>query len=270
MNSGVMNNIISSMYNVDPRLTYRQLNKQIYDETKMSFYMKNCDKPFNNQEIIKYINTKPKKIGIIILTEYEDEDGFKSEVIFGHFTRQFLNKNVYSGESNVFAVNVDGHNGDHYVINYNEIWGTPSIDKLIEYVNSGYILNYDLLTIYNIYNNRKDCTNVNKNYARNKVLSRLDEIIPDEQDSLYKIYFCYEYLLLNCFIFGIDQDFEELDAFTIHYPFQNGTPENILNHIIKARDDPLDIKTYNKIKIFMLDEIERLTPIIVKSINNID
>lgn len=273
MNSGVMNNIMSSMYNVDPRLTYRQLNKQIYDETKMSFYMKNCDKPLSKQEIIKYINTKPKKIGIIILSEDEDDDHeLITEVKFAYFTRQFLNKNDYSGESNIFSVNVDEHND--YVINNYEIWGTPSIDRLIEYVNDDHILNYDLLTIYRVYSSRKDCIKVNKNYARNKVLNVLDDIIADDQDSLYKIYFCYEYLLLNCFIFDIDQDFEELDTFNIKntqtVSLANATPEEVLNYIIEVMDNPLDIKRYNKIKIFMLDEIERLTPIIVKSINNID
>lgn len=115
LRSGVTENILSAIYDVDPQFKYRILNKQIYDESKLSFYNKNCDKLISMREIINYINTKPLKIGFIKLEEDDDMDiGVALEL---HFTAlEFKNHDYYGYSSNIsFLVDV---NAQYYVENH--------------------------------------------------------------------------------------------------------------------------------------------------------
>jgi hypothetical protein len=273
LNSGVMENIMSSMYNVDPRSTYRQLNRQIYDESKMSFYQKNCNKPISKHEIIKYINTNPKKLGIVFLDEDEDDDYFESGVKFSYLTKQFF-KSAYAGEYSSINIYLNNNNNDYYVENNFKIMGTPTVDTLIDVINDEYIFDYDLLTIYNIYKNRGDCMRVYKNYAKNKVLDELVNIT-NNQNTFFEIYYCYEYLILNCFMFDIEEKFEELDTIRLKYEtayrsIVNFEPDEIIDYINNAMENPIDenFKEYMQLRQYMLNEIDRLAPKIISYINN--
>lgn len=273
LNSGVTENIMSSMYNVDPRLTYRQLNKQIYDESKISFYQRNCDKPLSKQEIIKYINTKPKKLGIVFLYEAEEDDYFENTIKFSYLTKQFF-KSAYAAEYNSINIFLNYNNNDYFVENNFENMGTPTIDTLIDIINDKHIFDYDLLTIYNIYKNRGDCMRVNKNYAKNKVLNELNNIL-DIQDTFFEIYYCYEYLILNFFMFDIEEKFDELDTIRLKYQTAyrsiiNYESHEIIDYINNAMENPIDenFKEYERLREYMLNEIERLTPKIISYINN--
>ena len=270
LKSGVTENILSSMYDVDPRLTYRQLNKQVYNESGLSFYKKNCDKPLTPREIINYINTNPKKMGIVYLDENEDVDFFEVGVKFLYLNKFFLQQDGYSGENNMFKTQLR----EEYVLkNRVDTWGTPDTEMIINIINDNFVTDYDLLTIYNVYKNRGDCMRVNKNYAKEKTLSILDNNTATSKDSLFKIYYCYEYLILNCFMFDIPYKYKELDDLALKYEtpvisIMNFTGDIVLNHIQQAMDKPENSQLYNTLKQFMLKEIERITPSIIKHIQN--
>ena len=102
----------SGVYDVDPRLTYRQLNRQVYNESGMSFYKKNCDKPLSTREIINYINTNPTKIGIVYEDE-DEEDFFEVGVKFLYLNKFFLQHDRYTGETNMFKTRLED---DEYVL----------------------------------------------------------------------------------------------------------------------------------------------------------
>lgn len=270
LKSGVTENILSSMYDVDPRLTYRQLNKQVYNESGLSFYKKNCDKPLTPREIINYINTNPTKIGIVYLDENEDNDFFEVGIKFLYLNKFFLQQDSYSGENNMFKTQLR----EEYVLkNRVDTWGSPDTEMIVEIINTNFVTDYDLLTIYNVYKNRGDCMRVNKNYAKEKTLSILDNNTATSKDSLFKIYYCYEYLILNCFMFDIAYKYKELDDLELKYEapvisIMNFTGDIVLNHIQEAMDKPQNSQLYNTLKQFMLKEIERITPSIIKHIQN--
>ncbi len=271
LKSGVTENILSSMYDVDPRLTYRQLNKQVYNESGMSFYKKNCDKPLTPREIINYINTNPEKIGIVYEDEDEEEDFSEVGIKFLYLNKFFLQDDRYLGETNMFKTRLEG---DEYVLkNRLSTWGTPDTETIIEIIDMNFVTDYDLLTIYNVYKNRGDCMRVNKNYAKEKTLSILDNNTATSKDSLFKIYYCYEYLILNCFMFDIPYKYKELDDLELKYETPvisiiNFTGDIVLNHIQQAMDKPENSQLYNTLKQFMLKEIERITPSIIKHVQN--
>ena len=275
LKSGVMENILSSMYDVDPDIKYRQLNRQIYDESKLSFYNKNCDKLITNREIINYINTKPKKIGLIKVEEDEDEDmGSSTNIKFTYLTRSFLDYTKYTGEYNTISfILTEDMPQDYIVHNIVEDWGRPNIPMLVNMVVSDIIIGMDLLTMYHIYKNRGDCMRVNKNYAKNKVLNYLNGFVNNAQ-SFYKIYYLYEYLILNCFILDIPvKEYTELESLTLEFKevlsLQNYTVNEVLDALEQDIEDHKDIQLYQAHKTLMMNEINKLFPIIDNYFNNL-
>ena len=51
LNPSLTNNILSSIYDVDDKQTYRRLNNQIYNETAETFYKRHCNKLIHPNEI---------------------------------------------------------------------------------------------------------------------------------------------------------------------------------------------------------------------------
>lgn len=245
----------------------------------MSFYEKNCDKPISKNEIIKYVNTNPKKLGIVEVDEDIDEDEddpyIQTGVRFSYFTRKFLQSDSYSAEYDTIAVRSEENTHDFYVMNYFGGVGSPNIDTLIDYINTRYFINCDLLTIYNIYNNRGDCMNVNKNYAKNKIIDFLKK--PLKQDSLYTIYYYYKYLLLTMFMFDIEYKVFELE--TLNLQFKNpqitsinhnfNTPDDIINDVEEIMENAVDMDEYYKLKNYMFIKIEEYTDKIIHHIRHV-
>lgn len=271
LRSGVTENILTSIYDVDPQHTYRQLNRQIYDESKMSFYQQYCDKPITTSEIISYVNTKPKKIGIVILTDghgiNHDRHYTFTQIQYGYLTKQAL-RNRYHGEGNTIDIVLEGRN--HNVYNDFIDWEPMDMNELVNMTNTN--LDYDLLTIYNIYKARKDCMRVNPLYAKNKVLGFLNQLSIIPQQSLFDIYYYYEYLLLNYFVFDImDGTYGELKPLALKPKnpllLEDATKTEVMQYLSKAMDDPLDNEVYHEFKHAMIIEFNQLLNKVIDHIN---
>ena len=271
LRSGVTENILTSIYNVDPQHKYRQLNRQIYDESKMSFYTRYCDNPITTSEIISYVNTKPKKIGIIILTDGQgvnnDRQYLFTQIQYGYLTKQAL-RNRYHGEGSTIDLVLEGR--EYNVYNDFIDWEPMDMNELTDITDID--IDYDLLTIYNIYKARKDCMRVNPLYAKQKVLAFLNQLTVIPQQSLFDIYYYYEYLLLNCFVFDImDRTYGELKPFPLKPKnpllLDQATKTEVMQYLSKVMDDPIDYEVYDEFKHAMIIEFNRLLDKVIEHID---
>lgn len=155
--------ILSSIYDVDPSINYRQLNKRVYNQTALSFYEKNCNKPITLDEITNYVNSKPDKIAFIAhLEPYFTDDSAELGLFFRNFyKRKIVDKYVRE----TFAVEIVVNENNAFTTNHSYIRGDDINDILEE---STLDKTYDLYTLYNIYKNRTNCMRVNENYAKEK------------------------------------------------------------------------------------------------------
>ena len=87
------------------------------------------------------------------------------------------------------------------------------MDDIIKDLNID--MDMDLMTIYNITKNRGDCMRVNRNYAKESVI-RIFNKHRALKGSFYQIYYYYQYLILNAFVFDIlDKQYELIHSFVV-------------------------------------------------------
>lgn len=277
LRSGVTENILSSIYNVDPDIKYRLLNKQIYDESKPSFYNQYCDKPVTNSEIIRYLKTSPKKIGLVLLNEVDNNDDpqdphFATQIEFNYLTKNVL-RPKYHGEINLIKAVLNQDN-EYSIVNKFESSISPDINQLINIINVYEILDYDLFTIYNIYKNRHNCMRVNPMYAKQKLLGFLKLLGSIVDEKLLDLYYYYEYLLLNCFIFDISENYTELTTLRLNPKepllLENASKREVILYLNEAIEDPLKMEEYIALKKFLLFEFDRLLILVTNHIHTLN
>lgn len=264
LNTGLSQNILASMYNVDPDIKYRQLNRQIYNETAQTFYHKNCDKSITSQEIANYLKTYPERLGIVVILEEDDDEYEISKIQFRHFYPRIFGAGQYNIEINDVYTKLMYENNYFYMGNENDI-DSIKMSRLIENILNLVTprrFTYDLLTYYNIYKNRTNCMNVNKNYAKNKILKIFYEKTALDQ-SFLTISYVYHYLILNCFVFNLlEKSYEPLPPIAL---IPNGNIKDLMSegelvgYMLDAMENPIDEKLQRKQKVNMVTEIMTLS-----------
>ena len=264
MDSGVLNNIMSAIYHIDPNIKYRQLNKQIYNETATTFYNTYSNLPIHKSEIINYIKTYPLKIGIVKLI-YDTEWDYAYVGMAHHYLFKFtlFNTHDYPGNTNEFKIIASDGNNISILVNNIHHYYSPHIEDLINDVTLNQIMFYDLLTYYHIYNHRGDCIRVNKNYAKEKVIHELENHI--KLDSFFNIFMTYQYMLLNCFAFDIlNETYNEMKTMALYniidIPANRTNKDTFLIYLNESMNHPMNINLYNKQKEYMLHTIKKLKP----------
>lgn len=253
INPALTNNILSVMYKVDEDPVYRQLNKQVYNETAQTFYDNNCRKPITNTEIITYFLTNPKRFGKVVYEEEENE----INMIFMMYSLPVFNNGRYDSTRNGFYTIDEEYihqEIDHQIISTNDIIKDLNID-----------MDMDLMTIYNITKNRGDCMRVNCNYAKESVI-RIFNKHRALKGSFYQIYYYYQYLILNAFVFDIlDKQYELIHSFVVK-PI-GIVYENVDDYMESLLSNPIDQDLYNEQIKIMLNDINELEPKILNYIH---
>lgn len=248
---GVIENIITAIYSVDMRYVYRQLNKQIYRETACQYYEYHQDKIISKQERLYYYESKPDKWGLMYIACAND-----SIYISVLYLNLLPFQNIYQSTKNSLCFLQTG-NVQNTVTN---------LHVPINHYDYLPVENFDLLTAYQIYNSRKSMTIVNKNYAIESTLALFEKYA---YDTFFRIYTYYQYVMLNCFVLGIDCHYHLLPSIRFHA--RDFSPTMIifpfLNEIF---DNPVDITLYHDEKHRMLNEIHQLKPKIIEKIKYID
>lgn len=253
--------ILSMIYNVDPRVDYRQLSKQLYNQTGLSFYEKNCDKPLTLTEIRNYITTKPDSFGMI--HKVVELDGDPIVIIFCNVIYQCKMSDGYINEDIVFDI----YHGRYNAFTENYIRSSSiEMDKLLTNIKDG---TYDLYTLYQVYKNRTNCMKVNKNYAKEKIMK---EFIKETKldDSFLNTYIVYIYLCMNCYVFGEKMKYREIKR--LKYNPEYIRPRNdkeILDYIYGLLERPLQPELYEIEKNKMLEQINIMYNIVVNHIENL-
>lgn len=259
LNPILANNILTSIYNVDENQVYRQINKQIYNETAQTFYNTNQNRKITNREIVNYLLTSPKRFGKVIYETDEEE----SNIAFTMFTLPVFNTGDYHvGYSIITTKNYDE---DPYV--HNAISNrTQSFNDIIDNVETDVGIDLDLMTVYNIYKNRGNCIRVNKHYAKEKVIMVFNNH-QLKSNSFSDIYYYYQYLLLNGFVFDIlDKQYDPIQLFFVR-PIDFQENENLDDYMDRFMSNPVDIDLYNNQLQNILTEIKELEPKILNYIH---
>ena len=248
INPALKNNILTAMYNVDEHSVYRQLNKQIYNETAQTFYDKHYDKPISNHEIINYLLTNPKRFGKVV---YDPAEGL--DIIFSMYTLPVFNI-PYFTQNITISVDIDIDMYVHQELSTSD----KSIESLIDEVESDYDLDMDLKTIYEIYKNRGDCMKVNRSYSKEAVVRIFNKRQQLKSDSFYQIYYYYNYLILNHFVFDIlEKQFEPIPVFFVH-PIEVIENEELDLYMHRLLLNPVDLEVYKDQKIKIINAIDEL------------
>lgn len=255
---GVINNIMTAIYHVDENIVYRQLNKQIYKETAPLHYEKHKDDKID-QALIDYLKTCPAQFGRLFLAN--NDNGISVVVQHGKLFKDFYTTketHLYVTYQDTLFINFITRN-------------LTTIELIIDSYKLNAFFVHDILTIYNIYKNRKSLMHINKHYAIQKTLSYLHRF-KHNQMTFYRYYVYYHYLILNCIIFNMDIKSNLLanlyfQPITIHNTNKMGDHNRYLNQLL---ENPICLEPYQIEKQLMIDEINKLEPIIINIINNFD
>lgn len=254
--------IFSSIYDVDPSINYRQLNKRVYNQTALSFYERNCNKPITLDEIVNYINSKPDKIAFIEpLLKYTDDTETAIELYFRNF---YKGKIVDKYIKETFIIQTIVNENEFFTINDSYINGYDILE------NFTLDKTYDLYTLYNIYKNRINCMRVNKNYAKEKIMSIYKDKV-DVDDSFLNIYYVYLYLVLNCSVFDIPVNYIKINKIDlIPQPFNvDMSRDEASDFLYDILDRPENKELHNQEKQKMLSEINKLTKLLNHNIQQL-
>jgi hypothetical protein len=266
-NPSITNNIMSSVYDASPNIKYRQLNKQIYNETGQFFYEKYCDMPVSHMEIKKYIRSTPHKFGSVLTTTYNNNGTQEIAVNHHYYEVSTFDPTVYflSSFTLDYHLDDDGNTALSNII----IVDVSDINRIMLQIDSS--RDFDLLTLYHIYYRRTNCTKVNKNYARNKTIEEFNNrFIVDENDPLFVVYYYYQYMMLNCYVFNMDEKPVLMPQSMIDYQDIEDelTDEALMLHlqnIVEYIEEPLKTQLIH----FYVDEINRLKPVLLEYIMNL-
>jgi hypothetical protein len=205
------------------------LNKEIKHYASKNIYDIICNKPITESELV---NVGYNTFGGVIHRKFEMYDQ-KSEDFIGIVIQTFPSIDI---------------NSINYILNIHLIsskqFYEDEVTGFMDYSNSDYkfnfedILEFDLLTQYNIYNNRLNCMSINNKYAYNKTIEKFNNIIDTYSDELLFIYLFINYKVIYPTWQGIEFlniDYEttiETLEETIHNtykPFFNMIPTMIAN-----------------------------------------
>lgn len=173
-NLSEFNDIFTSYNLISPN--YRFTTRDAYEKSKKYIINNLCDKDISPHELDRYLKTNPNNIVFYCLTFNLVGDGTDKNDEFNAFS-------IVSGETIEVKVSVghSKHDGGFYFFDVND--QQDATGSLLEdmyktilevyqdnYTNDNSILFFDPITSYNIYNNRKSCTNITGKYAKNKTL----------------------------------------------------------------------------------------------------
>lgn len=264
LQSGIIENIMTAIYDTTKDYKYRLLNTKIYNETKLSFYNTFSNESPFQKEVIEYIKVCPKKVGF--LSFYYDEifNICNPKGIFNILTfSPEINK--YNRLQKILDAIVNLVNKKLVVKNEIIKEKEYSLLEVIKSVETGIIDNFDILTRYNIYKNRINCVKVNNNYAKERILKALEDYKTSQTESFLHMYCYHQYLILNCYMFDIidhpeytyvlpELNFEYLDP----ERYDNHNYGSMLTFFMKIFDNQPDVLLFNKQKLIMKEEIDRL------------
>lgn len=265
-NPVVTNNIMSSVYNADANIKYRQLNKQIYNETGQFFYEKYCDLPISHKEIRDYLLTNPRKFGSVLATTMNNNGIQEIAINFNYYELSpFVNIIYY-----ISTFGLDYHRENNTMELSNtinvDVSNIATINRLVASCRD-----YDLLTIYHVYRNRTNCVKVNKNYAKEKILEEFDtRFIVHDDMALFDAYYIYQYMLLNCYVLNMDETPRLMDNFVVpFYDIDNDLSDAALMDYFEDIMANIEGEVEREMVYFFVDEVERLKPLLLEKIKNL-
>lgn len=263
-NPTIVNNIMSSMYDVDPNIKYRQLNKQIYNETGQFFYDKYCDLLINNKEIRDYLLSKPNKFGSVLATVFNNNGTQEIALNNNYYELSPFVNIIYYVSTFTLDYHIDDQ-GNSILSNTIDV-DVVSADKVNQLVAS--CRDYDLLTIFKVYQNRVNCMKVNERYAKEKILQEFEKrFMVNDNDSLFNLYYSYQYMLLNCYVFNMGEQPRLMDDLIVNdYDIPDDLSDGQLMDYFEDMLNGVEEKTQNQLSYFFVDEIERLKPLLLKHI----
>ena len=252
--SGVIANIMTAIYHVDPDIKYRLLNKQIYRETAQAFYDNYNNQFISKLEYLNYIHTQPLKFGYFIFNHSTINVDSETQMMMYYYDLSLFNRNQYNIMLNTLII----ENKNGVTFSKNKMDNKSLTDPLISpYVEQLVIENFDLFTKYNIYKSRTNCTIINKNYPKQKILYHISTYKDISTKSFLRIYCYYQYLILNCFVVNIlDRVYDLIPKIEFKYaPLPKEVGRKDIESVL---ENPIDVDIYNQQKIIMLNEIDRL------------
>lgn len=264
---GIIENIMTTIYNVTKNYKYRLLNRQIYNETKQSFYNIYNGKhdTITQSETINYFNTLPERFGFIGFRIGQDQRCIlQSSINYFKFNSEIK---IYSNIEKLLTASVSLSGNESTVENNIMIEVIKySISELIKRFEDNIIpyINYDILTLYNTYKNRINLMKINNNYAKEMILKLLDINKKGQTKSFLHTYCYYQYLLLSCYVFNILDNPEYLEKLqTVNFEHIPDIPMDnkdnlMIDYFTKIFDKPIDISLHNQQKIMITREINRL------------
>lgn len=256
----LIENIMTAIYDATKDNKYRILNKQIYNETVALFYNTYENMEVKNDSFLSYVNTTSNKFGFILFSMDTIKHNYTCSFLYytrkNDFNHLMLQHLILENEYNQVKLT--------HLYDYDDI---ESKEQTHDKINTQCINNYDLLTWYSVYKNRMPYK-MDK-YAKKLVFNKLNSI--KNIKSYLSIYCYYNYLILNCYVFGIPEERfmlgKSLNFPSLPRPIKSY--ESLLKYMIQALDQPCSDPLYEDYKLFMLKEIKKLEVKVIDYINKL-
>ncbi len=257
----LIENIMSSIYNATKDNKYRLLNKQIYNETRYLFFDTYQNMDIDADSVLFYVGNTSNKFGYLLFGLDDINHNYSCNFIY------YLKKNEQYYLSQVRLVlekEYDGYINLSHPPNYHR----THTKKQATYHNGKIqINNYDLLTWYYLYKNRMPLDK--KSYAKKLTLNKLNSV--KNTTSFLSIYCYYNYMILNCYVFGITvqrRNISQLLKFrSLPRPLYDH--KSLMNYMTNTLDQPCSDPLYEQYKLFMLKQIEILEKKVIDYINQL-
>jgi len=207
-------------------------------------------KPITYHEIKDYLNTEPDTFAYfqLILLEKEYLKTLYSFLFYNKIRTKWYHELI--GDAYVTS-----HYSNHFYSSPSSLSreGTLFISEF-DFVN---IIEFDLLTIYNIYKERLLFNKYSKTYAKNKILQHFNYIVTTgyltwSKLEILSILMLNLYLIINAYILGLIQ-IDELDKFKVSIPYYQ-LQFDVNGNIISFQLNPPNIISRPEVKISNINQ----------------
>ena len=179
--------LISAFFLVNREL--HQLSARLYLEEALITDL-------SHREILTYQEMKPLMVGNIKVQERTTT-----------YAEKKVDRHIYIRLSDGISANKYGHIHTCIQFDNNLSGSTTQCVNHVESVEINRLYNYDYMTHYQILKKRLGCIRISPSYARDHILSDLDDWY---QDTDANMMIFYQFLYMNAFIFNIPQSPNEI------------------------------------------------------------
>ena len=260
---------------------FRRVSKLGYKLSEFNFRNVQCQYPIGKNEFVKYLNTYPDDIIIFILNYKMPQFAYLDYIHLNKIPNENINlliknfpneiyDNINFGEKsdNIYKIiksradynpdyelETDVNNENYYVYSTrisdvkiinkytNNILNHDEIINVFDVMlDTNYKIFFDPITTFNIFSQRVNCSSIIDNYAKNKTLSHINEIIELLSNDIRTL------SLLNLYIGSIGIILGKVNFLTGYIWFMNAYEEDFNEELLyydeKTRDERNQIKLY--------------------------